>query len=113
MHRNATQENLDVLNSFEEYVAKGGDILSFASYYNASNYHHAFEPRKEAIILTLCEEYAIVGNYNKIFQILNTIFYMEKWTRHGFKRFMACIADSELLSPLYNGIQALYENISQ
>jgi hypothetical protein len=106
---NITDQDLYMLNSFEEYVAKGGDILSFADYYNASHYHVEFEPMKEAIILTLCEEYAIIGNFVKIFQLLDTAFSSDDWTAKGFNYFMFCIRESELLCSLYKGIKILFQ----
>jgi len=102
-------QELYMLNSFEEYVAKGGDILSFADYYNASHYHIEFEPMKEAILLTLCEEYAIIYNYTKIFQLLDISFASDEWTAKSYKYFMFCVKESELLYPLYNGIKILFE----
>ncbi len=104
------QEKFELIQSFEEYIARGGDILSFADYYNTTNYTEDLSPVKEVIILGLCEEYARVGEYDRIFQILNIIFSLEKWKLNNFKRFMACIEESELLGPLYKSIFNLYEN---
>jgi hypothetical protein len=101
---------LEVLDSFELYVSKGGNIISFADYYIATNNWKEFEPEKHVIILALCEELAIAGNSNKIFEILSTVFHLERWTLTNFKRFMACVKDSDLLRPYYDGIFALHEN---
>lgn len=105
-----TPTNLDMLESFEKYIAKGGSILTFAEYYRASNNLGDFTPEKHVIILALCEELALVGDRKKIFDILNVVFSIERWTLKSFKRFMICVRDSELLSPLYNGIFDLHEN---
>ena len=101
--------DLYMVNSFEEYVTKGGDILSFTDYYNASHYHTGFEPIKEAILITLCEEYALLGNYIKIFQLLDMSFSNDDWTDRNFKYFMMCVKESELLYPMYKGIKMLYK----
>ena len=101
---------LEMLDAFEEYISKGGSILSFAEYYNAKNENCEFEPEKQVILLALCEELAITGDYHKIFLILNTIFSVERWTLNSFKRFMACVKESMLLQPLYGSIFALHEN---
>ena len=103
-------QRLEMLNSFEDYLSKGGNILSFAEYYKSTNNLGNFKPEKHVILLALCEELAIAGHKNKIFEILNTIFSLERWTLSSFKRFMACVKDSELLNPLYDGIFALHEN---
>ena len=106
------EHDLYMVNSFEEYVAKGGDILSFTDYYNASHYHTGFEPIKEAILITLCEEYALIGNYIKIFQLLDMSFSNDDWTDRNFKYFMVCVKESELLYPMYKGIKMLYKKRS-
>jgi hypothetical protein len=103
-------ERFELIESFENYIARGGDILSFAEYYNTTNYFEDLHPVKEVIILGLCEEYARVGEYDRIFQILNTVFSLEKWKLDNFKRFMGCVKDSEILEPLYKSIFNLYEN---
>ena len=105
-----TPTNLNMLESFERYISKGGSILSFAEYYKASNNLGDFKPEKYTIILALCEELALVGDRKKIFEILNIVFSIERWTLKSFKRFMICVQDSELLNPLYNGIFDLHEN---
>ncbi len=104
------QEKFELIESFEDYINRGGDILSFADYYNTTNYTEDLNPVKEVIILGLCEEYARVGEYDRIFQILNAVFSLEKWKMDNFKRFMACVEDSEILGPLYKSIFNLYEN---
>jgi hypothetical protein len=110
MKMRITPTNLEMLESFEKYVSKGGSILSFAEYYKASNNLGDFKPEKHVIILALCEELALVGDRKKIFDILNIVFSVERWTLKSFKRFMICVRDSELLGPLYGGIFDLHEN---
>jgi len=110
MKMQITPTNLEMLDSFEKYLSKGGSILSFAEYYKASNDLGDFKPEKQVILLALCEELAMVGDRRKIFDILNVIFSVERWTLKSFKKFMICIRKSELLSPLYNGIFDLHEN---
>jgi hypothetical protein len=108
MEQTSDQE-LYMVNSFEEFVDKGGDILSFTDYYNASHYHIDFEPIKEAILITLCEEYALIENYVKIFQLLDVSFNNDVWTERNFRYFIYCVKESELLRPLYTGIKMLYQ----
>ena len=103
-------EKFELIESFEDYIARGGDILSFADYYKTTNYIEDLNIVKEVIILGLCEEYARIGEYDRIFQILNTVFSLEKWKLDNFKRFMACIRDSDILEPLGKSIFNLYEN---
>ena len=110
MKMRITPTNLEMLESFEKYISQGGSILSFAEYYKASNNLGDFKPEKHVIILALCEELALVGDRKKIFDILNVVFSVERWTLKSFKRFMICVRDSELLGPLYGGIFDLHEN---
>ena len=105
-----TTKKLEMLESFEDYVARGGSILSFADYYVSSNNCEDFNPEKYLIILALCEELAIAGDHQKIFDVLNTVFSVERWTLKSFKQFMACVRDSEPLRPFYQAIFALHEN---
>jgi len=100
---------LEILDSFEEYQTKGGDILSFPDYYRFANFTADFELQNDPIILALCEEYAIAGDYAKIFQLLYILFHYEKWSIKRYKRFMYCIEKSELLSPLIKGIRQIFE----
>jgi hypothetical protein len=76
-----TPTNLEMLESFEKYC-----------------------------LLALCEELALVGDRKKIFEILNVVYSVERWSLKSFKRFMSSIKNSELLSPLYDGIFDLHEN---
>jgi hypothetical protein len=108
-----TQEippNLEMLNSFEYYISRGGSVLSFADYYISSNDCGDLKVEKQVVLLALCEELAMVGDYDRIFLVLNTIFTFERWTLKSFKQFMACVKRSELLYPLYAGIFNLHEN---
>ena len=101
---------LDVLDSFEKYVSKGGNILSFADFYVASNNLGNFKPDKHIILLGLCEELAMAGDRDRIFLILNTVFSLERWTLKSFKLFMRGVQESELLQPLTHAIFDLHEN---
>jgi hypothetical protein len=103
------QNKLEIVNSFEEYLTKGGDILSFPDYYRVSNYQLDFELQNDPIILALCEEYVLAGDYPKIFQLLYVLFHYEKWSLKRYKRFMFCVEKSELLVPLVKGIRQLFE----
>ena len=60
-----TPNKLEMLDAFEEYISKGGSILSFAEYYNSTNDNREFEPEKQVILLALCEELAMTGDYHK------------------------------------------------
>lgn len=100
---------LEILDSFEDYLTKGGDILSFPDYYRVSACPIDIELQNDPIIIALCEEYAIAGDYPKIFQLLYILFHYQKWSLRRFKRFMFCIDKSELLSPLQKGIRLLFE----
>jgi hypothetical protein len=104
------RNKLEVLDSFEKFVSKGGNILSFADFYVASNHLGNFKPDKHIILLGLCEELAMAGDRNRIFQILNTVFSLERWTLKSFKMFMNGVQDSELLRPLSHAIFDLHEN---
>ena len=110
MKMRITPTNLEMLESFEKYVSKGGSILSFSEYYKASNNLGDFKPEKYVILLALCEELALVGDRKKIFEILNIVFSVERWSLKSFKRFMSSIKNSDLLNPLYDGIFDLHEN---
>jgi hypothetical protein len=105
----SVHHKLEILDSFEEYLTKGGDILSFPDYYRISNYVVDTELQNDPIIIALCEEYAIAGDYTKIFQLLYILFHYEKWSLKRYRRFIACIEKSELLSPLAGGIRRLFE----
>jgi hypothetical protein len=109
MQNTSGHNKLEILDSFEEYLTKGGDILSFPDYYRISNCAVDFELQNDPIIIALCEEYAITGDYPKIFQLLNILFHYEKWSLKRYRRFMFCIEKSELLSPLVKGIRQLFE----
>ena len=84
MRLRITPNKLEMLDAFEEYISKGGSILSFAEYYNSTNDNSEFVPEKQVILLALCEELAMTGDYHKIFLILNTIFSVERWTLDSF-----------------------------
>jgi hypothetical protein len=105
----SVHNKLEILDSFEEYLTKGGDILSFPDYYRVSSCPLDFELQNDPIVIALCEEYAISGDYPKIFQLLYVIFHYEKWSLKRYKRFMFCIDKSELLGPLQKGIRLLFE----
>ena len=104
-----THNKLEILNSFEDYLTKGGDILSFPDYYRVCNCQADFELQYDPIIIALCEEYAVAGEFTKIFQLLYILFHYQKWGLKRYKRFMFCIEKSELLSPLVKGIRQLFE----
>jgi len=101
---------LEMLSSFEKYISKGGSVLSFPDYYLSTNDVGDFEPEKQVVLLALCEELAMIGDYERIFLVLNTIFSFERWSLKSFKSFMGCIRNSDLLHPLYKGIFNLHEN---
>ena len=52
----------------------------------------------------------LVKGQDRIFEILNIVFSVERWTLKSFKRFMSSVKNSELLNPLYDGIFDLHEN---
>lgn len=110
MSKNNAKHRLEILTCFEEFEAQGGNILSFADYYNTKYHYHGFEPFKEVLVLALCEDYARVGEYDKIFQLLQVLFSLERWTIRNFKRFMGAVSESKLLAPLQDSIFHLHEN---
>jgi len=110
MKATITTSNLEMLNLFEKYISKGGSVLSFPDYYLSTNNIGDLKPEKQVILLALCEELAMLGDYERIFLVLNTIFSFERWSLKSFKSFMGCVRRSELLHPLYNGIFNLHEN---
>jgi hypothetical protein len=110
MKAHITPANLEMLNSFEKFILKGGSVLSFPDYYLSTNNCGELKPEKQVILLALCEELAMLGDYERIFLVLNTIFSFERWSLKSFKSFMGCIRKSDLLHPFYNGIFHLHEN---
>ena len=104
------QNDLQIVDTFEQYIAKGGDILSFAEYFNSQHPIADFQPYRDVIILALCEEYASLNEFERIFQILHTIFTIERWSLKKYKKFMDYVEDSPLLAPLYRSIFMLHEN---
>ena len=109
MLKDLFKQELYILNSFEDYVAQGGDIISFPDYFHTCNYQKEFKPLKETLIFTLCEEYALVGNYVKIFQILDISFSNDDWSSDSIRSFMNRIKRSDLLHHIYKGICVLYK----
>lgn len=110
MNSQVPLKELEILNSFNEYLSKGGSILDFADYYLASNHFEGLEIEKPVILLALCEDCVMAGDYQRVFLILNIIFSSERWTLGSFKRFLSCVKDSEQLKPFYHSIFNLHEN---
>jgi hypothetical protein len=110
MRAQITPAKLEMLHSFEKYISKGGSVLSFPDYYLSTNNCGELKPEKQVILLALCEELAMLGDYERIFLVLNTIFSFERWSLKSFKSFMGCVENSEFLQPLYSGIFNLHEN---
>jgi hypothetical protein len=109
MLKDIFKQELYILNSFEDYVAQGGDIISFTDYFYTLNYQKEFKPLKETLIFTLCEEYALIGNYVKIFQILDFSFSNDEWSPSSIRTFMNKIKKSDLLHHIYKGVSVLYK----
>ena len=105
-----TKSSLDILTYYEEYVAEGGNILEFADYYLTKNFCEDVKIEKPVVLIALCEDLVMAGEYNRIYEILNTVFSHERWTLNSFKRFMGCIEDSDVLKPYYRSIFSLHEN---
>jgi hypothetical protein len=103
-------KHLHMVESFEQYIEDGGDILSFAEYFNTQHVTADFRPYRDVIILALLEEYASLSEYDRIYQILQTVFTVERWSLKKYKRFMEYIKVSPLLAPLYESIFMLHEN---
>jgi hypothetical protein len=103
-------KHLHMVESFEQYIADGGDILSFAEYFNTQHVAADFRPYRDVIILALCEEYASLSEYDRIYQILHTVFSVERWSLKKYKRFMEYVKVSPLLAPLHESIFMLHEN---
>jgi hypothetical protein len=109
MSRMEMNNKLEILDTFEEYLSKGGDILSFPDYYRVCNCYADLEVQNDPIVIALCEEFFIAGDYTRIFQLLYVLFHYQKWSYGRYKRFMFCIEKSEILSPLTKGIRKLFE----
>jgi len=103
-------KKFEILDSFEDYLTKGGSVLDFPDYYMSTNHFDGLKLEKQVILLALCEDCVMAGDYQRVFNILNVIFSSERWTLNSFKRFLSCVKHSEYLRPFYQSIFNLHEN---
>jgi hypothetical protein len=105
-----TKHKFEVVESFKDYVAQGGSIISFAEYYLFKNETEDQPVARNLVILALCEELVLARDYEKMYEVLHAMFSLNRWKLDHFKDFLAHTKESEILSPFYQSIFALYEN---
>ncbi len=110
MEYRITKHKFEVFDSFKDYVAQGGSIISFAEYYLFQNETDDQPVARNLVILALCEELILARDYEKMYEVLQAIFSLEIWQLNHFRDFLEHIKESEILSPYYESIFALYEN---
>ena len=105
-----SQAKFEVFESFQEYVAQGGSIITFAEYYLFKNETRDEKQARDLVLLALCEEMVLARKHAHMFDVLNTIFTFERWKLSDFKTFLDHISESEILAPYRQSIFALHEN---
>jgi len=110
MNFKLSREKYEVLDSFQDYIAKGGSIVTFAEYFLFKNESEDDSEARALVILALCEELVLTRQQDRMYEVLNAIFTIERWKLDDFKQFLKYIEESETLSSYHQSIFALYEN---
>jgi len=110
MNFKINEHKFEVVESFKDFVEQGGSIISFAEYYLFKNETDDQPTARNLVILALCEELVLSRDYEKMYEVLHAMFSLNTWKLDHFRDFLIHTKESEILSPYYESIFALYEN---